>query len=125
MRSFQILDQNGNPIPINTLDAEVCELTGNEINPKWYCPLGRREDFKSRMEFITFAPNWFDSIGWRIAAHQLSLQGVLDDLAEGMKKYIGQTDEDGVKITLEYIYPYHCKVINTWIQKGYTAVSLD
>ena len=37
----------------------------------------------------------------------------------------GKRGEDSEVITLETIYPYHCKVINSWITKGYTAVSLD
>ena len=30
MNTFQILDKDGHPIPIGTLDKEVCILTGNE-----------------------------------------------------------------------------------------------
>jgi hypothetical protein len=38
-----------------------------------------------------------------------------------MKDFIGQTDEDGSVITLEVIYPYHTKLLNYWINAGYTA----
>lgn len=117
MNAFMILDKNNNPIPIKELDREVCELVGNEIDPKYYCTLGKREDFKSEWEYITCS-NWYDTIGWMIAKGK-NFQEILDYYAEGMKDFIGKTDENGETITLEYIYPYHTKVLNTWIKKGY------
>lgn len=125
MRKFQILDINGNPVLITDLDKEVCEITGNEVNKEWYCPLGRKEDYDSVLRFTIECPNWYDSIGWLIADKKMTLKGVLEYLAEGMSEFLGKVDESGNIITLETIYPYHCKVINYWIEKGYTAISLD
>ena len=51
MNAFQILDNQGNPLTMEQIDMEVCELTGNEVDPKHYCKLGNIKDFKSRREF--------------------------------------------------------------------------
>lgn len=56
-----------------------------------------------------------------IASEGKSLQDILDYYTDIMKEYIGQKDENGVTITLEYIYPYHTKLLNSWINKGYMA----
>ena len=125
MNAFQILDNQGKPIPINTLDKEVCEIIGNEVDPKYYCDLGRRSDYPEGMqgeiEYLRRTINWYDSIGWLIASEGLSFEGILQHYADGMKEFIGKVDEDGTVITLERIYPYHCMVLNTFINKGYTA----
>jgi len=120
MNAFQILDKNNNAIPINKLDEEVCKIVGNEKDSKWYCTLGRREDHESNWAFISKTTNWYDSIGWMIAEGK-SFQNILAYYAESMKEFIGEIDEDGTVITLEVIYPYHTKVLNSWINKGYTA----
>lgn len=121
MKSFQILDKENNPISINELDKEVCELTDNEQDKKWYCPLGNKKDHKSKIDFIRKCSNWYDTIGWMIASENKSFQDILDYYIEIMKEFIGKKDEDGTIITLEVIYPYHTKVLNTWINKGYKA----
>ncbi len=125
MNAFQILDKDNNPISIGQLDREVCELTGNEVDTKWYCTLGNRKDypegFKGDMEYSRRTSNWYDTIGWMIASEAKSLQDIIDYYADVMKEFIGQTDDDGSIITLEKIYPYHLKVLNTWINKGYQA----
>ena len=119
MNAFQILDKDNNPISINTLDLEVCNITGNEQDSKWYCPLGNRKDYDSERKFLRYANNWYDTIGWMIAANNKSFQDILDYYADTMKEFIGQPDEDGSIITLEVIYPYHTKLLNSWIEKGY------
>lgn len=125
MNAFQILDKDNNPVSIGQLDREVCELTGNEVHPKHYCTLGNRKDypegFKGEMEYHRRTSNWYDTIGWMIAYEAKSLQDIIDYYADVMKEFIGQTDDDGSIITLEKIYPYHLKVLNTWINKGYQA----
>jgi hypothetical protein len=121
MNAFQILDNQGNPLTMEQIDMEVCELTGNEVDPKHYCKLGNIKDFKSRREFAFNTYNWYDTIGWMIAADNKSFQDILDYYADSMKEFIGQKTEDGIEITLEYIYPYHTKVLNSWISKGYQA----
>lgn len=121
MNAFQILDAAGNPISINALDKEVCDIVGVEPDKKWYCKLGKREDYKSEWDYISRASNWYDTIGWMIASENKSFHDILAYYADGMKDFIGKIDENGVVITLEYIYPYHTKVLNAWIEKGYTA----
>lgn len=123
MNAFQILNSQGQAIPINQLDQEICDLIGNPIDPKHYCLLGKREDYpdtpSGEWKYLTSCPNWYDTIGWMIASENKSFEEILDFYAEPMKKFIGQKDSNGVEITLEYIYPYHTKVLNTFIQKGY------
>lgn len=121
MNAFQILDKNNNPIPINLLDKEVCELTGNEIDSKSYCPLGNIKDHESRIKFIFNTSNWYDTIGWMIASDNKSFEDILAYYADVMKEFIGELDENGTIITLELIYPYHTLLLNTWINKGYKA----
>lgn len=121
MNAFQILDNQGNPVTIGQLDREVCELTGNEVDAKHYCPLGNIKDHESRMKFVFNTSNWYDTIGWMIASENKSFQDILNYYADVMKEFIGKIDEDGNVITLEVIYPYHTLVLNTWINKGYVA----
>ena len=125
MNAFQILDKNNLPVSITTLDKEVCELVGNEVDEKHYCILGKRSDYpdthKGEMSYLSNTSNWYDTIGWMIASEGKSFQDILDYYADIMKEYIGKQDENGNIITLEYIYPYHTKVLNTWINKGYTT----
>ena len=125
MNAFQILDKNNLPVSITTLDKEVCELVGNEVDEKYYCRLGKRSDYpdthKGKMSYLSNTSNWYDTIGRMIASEGKSFQDILDYYADIMKEYIGKQDENGNIITLEYIYPYHTKVLNTWINKGYTT----
>jgi len=119
MNAFQILDKYNNPVPINQLDKEVCNLIGVESNPKYYCQLGKREDHKTEWDFLCKTSNWYDTIGWMIADTGRSFEEILEYYTESFKEFIDQVDENGVTITLEYIIPYHTKVIHYWMEKGY------
>ena len=124
MNKFQILNKNGEPIAINALDAEVCEIIGNDIHPKHYCVLGKRSDFpkgtRGGFEFLSQTSNWHDTFGWMIAEENKSFQDMIDYYTNVIKEWIGKVDEDGTVITVDLIYPYHMKVLRTWIAKGYT-----
>ena len=119
MTTFQILDKDGRPIPIGTLDKEVCILTGNEEDKRYYCRLGNRKDHKTEMDFIFSTHNWYDTIGWMIASMGYTLQELRDYYETPFKSILGKIDDNGDIITLEKIYPYHMKVIDFWIEKGY------
>jgi len=124
MNAFQILSPDNEPIPINVLDREVCVTLGIEVDNKQYCRLGKREDYpkgiKGEWNYLSNCPNWYDTIGWMIADGK-SLQGIIDYYTDIMKEYIGQKNEDGTIITIESIYPYHIKLLESWISKGYVA----
>ena len=120
-QGFQILDENNEPISMNELDKQVCELVGVEPDKKWYCKLGKREDYSSRMDYVMNAQNWYDTIGWMIAYEGRSFQQIIQYYIDTMKEFIGEIDEDGAVITIETIYPYHMKLLRFWIDKGYTA----
>lgn len=124
MNGFQILNKEGIAIHINKIDEEICELLNKPVDKNSYCMLGNREDYKSDWEYLTRCTNWFDSIGWMIAHDGKSFEQILEHYSEVMKEFIGQKDENGIAITLEDIYPYHCKVLNTFISKGYKAVQV-
>lgn len=124
MNAFKILDKEGVAIPINKLDEEVCNLFEIKVQPKTYCKLGKKEEFKDELEYLFRAQNWFDTIGWMIASENKSFQDILDYYADIMKDFIGVVDDDGNTITLETIYPYQTKLLNHWIEKGYIAVQV-
>jgi hypothetical protein len=122
---LQVLNKEGIPISMNALDAEVCEIVGVAIDDNCYCRLGRRDEFpdsfEGEMDYLRSASNWYDTIGCMIARENKSFQDVLEYYADAMKDFIGKKDNKGNVITLETIYPYHTKVLNTWIEKGYVA----
>lgn len=118
MNAFQILNKEGNPIPINDLDREVCELTGNEYDPKHYCVLGNRKDHKSDLDFMINTHNWYDTIGYQIS-QGMSFEDIYENWIKTMSDFIGQLDENGEVITVETCVPYHTKVLKSWIEKGY------
>ena len=124
MNKFQILNKNGEPIAINALDAEVCEIIGNDIHPKHYCVLGKRRDFpkgtRGEFEFLSQTSNWHDTFGWMIAEENKSFQDMIEYYTDAMKDFLGEPDANGVPMTIEMIYPYHMKVLKTWIAKDYT-----
>lgn len=108
MNAFQILDKDGIAIPLSILDKEVCDLKGIEPDPKWYCDLE-----------ASAMSSWYDTIGWLIASENKSFEDIIEYFTEPMRKYIGQVD-NGKVITLETIYPIRIKLLNMWIEKGYT-----
>jgi hypothetical protein len=121
MNAFQILDKNDEAIPINQLDREVCDIMEKEQDPKWYCTLGRESEYKSRIDYVLHAPNWYDTIGWMIANEGKSFQQIIEYYANVVEDFIGKKDENDKIITLEDIYPHQTKLINHWINKGYTT----
>lgn len=126
MPAFQILDKNNNPIPINKLDEEICQILGIEAHPKRYASFRKREEYSNDMkgEFdYKMQSNWFDTIGY-----QFSQGMTIEDIIESDKKdfadFIGKVCSDGSIITLEYINPGKMKVLNTWKEKGYKPISV-
>ena len=97
----------------------MCEIVGVEFDKKEYCRLGREEQFKSHIDFLFGTSNWYDTIGWLIASENKSFEEILDYYREPMEKYIGQDDGKGGLMTFESIYPFHTKVIYSWMEKGY------
>ena len=71
------------------------------------------------MDFIFSTHNWYDTIGWMIASMGYTLQELRDYYETPFKSILGKIDDNGDIITLEKIYPYHMKVIDFWIEKGY------
>ena len=122
MSAFQILDASGEAISMGALDREVCELWEVPVDPKYYAKPYPREHYpvgwKGEWDY-SGQPNWYDTIGWMIASENKSFQDILDYYADVMKEFIGRQDENGVTITLEYIYPKQTLLLNTWINKGY------
>lgn len=124
-KGFEIHDKDGKAININDLDREVCEIVGNEYDNKHYCLLGRREDHDSDFHFFSRTYNWFDTIGWMIASEGKTFEQIIEYYTEPMKEFLGQVAEDGTIVTIDYIYPYHMKLLRTWIAKGYQPKSVD
>jgi len=125
MNVFKILNKTGEALTIAELDAEVCKIVGVEIHPKYYCKLGKREEYKSNWDYVCHAQSWYDSIGWMIASDGKTFEGIIEYYTDLMKEFIGQLDDDGVTIiTIDVIYPYHMKVLRSWIEKGYQPISI-
>jgi len=81
---FQLFKKGSTePENLNKVDEELCKLTGDEIDPKYYCR------------------NWFDLIGWNIAVNGLQLG------SKELRDKIGQIDTDnGNKMLSTKILPY-------------------
>lgn len=130
MRKFQVLDSSGNPIKINELDLEVCQIQNKKQDPKWYCGFADPNDYEEGCQDAAWisaemTSNWFDTIGRMIADQQKSFQDIIDYYASVMEEFIGQPDETGKIITLEDCYPYRITLLKNWIKKGYIAKSLN
>lgn len=125
MNSYQILNKDGKPIAINVLDAEVCALLNVDVQVKHYCRLGKREDYpegrKGDFQYFSRTSNWHDTLGWLIAAENKSLEDIIEYYTNILKEWIGKEDESGGIISVDLIYPYHMKVLRSWIAKGYTT----
>lgn len=144
-KGLQIINKNGEKLPINKIDIEICKLLGNEVDPKRYCKLCNEEELiaKTRAKLekdptvnkdqigvlieweVAIQPNWFDSIGWMAANNNLSLDEIIESYRKPMEKWLGKTDSDGELITMESIYPAHMKVINYFKEKEYSLVGVE
>jgi len=125
---FQIRDAKGEAIAINTLDKEIAVLWGVEYHPKNYAVENSRDHYPDTVNgSIDYAdqPNWYDKIGYKIHSQGLSIQGVINDYKEVMVDHLGKKYKDGSVITLESIYPKVMLLLNTWLNKGYTAHQVD
>lgn len=72
---FQILNAEGEAIPINKLDEIVAKFWGVEVQEKSYARPYKRTDFPKGIigELQYYAcGNWFDVIGWSIYASKTS-----------------------------------------------------
>lgn len=124
--AFQILDKNNNPIAINQLDEEICKLLNIDITPKKYAVFRSRDEFsddlRGQIEYDT-QTNWYDSLGWMIATGK-NFQDIIEEYNNVFKDFLNKKDENGNVLTLEVIIPGKMKVLNYWINSGYTPKSI-
>ena len=124
--SFQILDKNNNPIPINSLDKEAAEFWGFKTdNPKLYAMPESRDKFpegwKGSFEFNSQS-NWYDSIGWAISFKKCTTwRQVKDYLLEAWQEYLLEYPE----ATEEECLGAKGRLIDHWESKGYTPKCVD
>src|SRR5688572_29988867 len=65
--SFQILDKENNPIDINILDKEACELWDKTYDDKSYASPAKKKEGESAIDFMRRdMTNWYDIIGYQI-----------------------------------------------------------
>ncbi len=118
MNSFQILDKNNNPIAINELDKEACELWNKAVDTKQYAyPEVKPEKFESYKDSFNFycgLTNWFDKIGWKIAQGRESWNTIKEEILEPFKEF-SKDEIDNYLPVAGYI-----NLINHWESKGYT-----
>ena len=116
--SFQIIDNTGDPIAIDVLDREVCELWGVEYDIKWYAKPNPRshyeESFKGAYEHAA-QNNWFDSIGYAIHSKKLNTWEEVINHFYGM---YGKIIEE-YKVKLSDLIPKEIKLIEHWVSKNY------
>lgn len=137
---FQILDKEGNAIPLSQLDKEAAEFWNKKYHKKWYA--NPSPEGTSVFEEVG---NWYDIIGWAIAnkrgsvsswynvvvyliAIPLGLRFINknEDFIELIKfeksgeKSLSLPEEVEINIycCLEYYRPY-IELIKHWMLKGY------
>lgn len=138
---FQILDKEGKAIPINLLDKEVCELWGDEIDPKYYCKPYTQEEILqqvkedpknkdkneeqlkclARWRYVSQS-NWYDQIGWVIHQYKFT---TWEQIYEYFKSYWKDFLEEHPQLTFEECDPKKVELINYWKEKGYTPKPVE
>lgn len=141
MNSFQILDKDGNAIPINTLDKEAADFWNKELDPKYYADPSKKDTDR------WLGANWFDTIGWYIANQGNYTTGWANVVSSLVAEPLGQClfkkqEDNTVKVakfvdckdgelhlescvekslflSLCFFQPF-IDLINHWAGKGYT-----
>lgn len=130
--SFQIIDKEGVPIGMNSLDKEACEFWGHEVCTKSYVtPSGQA------------GGNWFDIIGYMIHSPVIdekrkkgemtwsdvitSLYALHDsyDAYQALKESWSKDkiQEERTKV-LDYLHPY-IQLIKHWYDKEYKPLRVE
>lgn len=140
MKGLRVLDKDGKALSIKQIDAEICELIGNEVDSKWYSVMVNRKEFRknyieknniksSELFDAEIAearlPNWFDTIGYMCSNENKTLDEVVEFYRKGMEKFLGKPLKNGEIVTLEMIYPGELKVINYFKEQGYTLIGVE
>lgn len=75
--SFQILNKEGNAIPINELDKEAAEFWGKQVHLEQYASPFKPEPGMSEMDILRadMTSNWFDVVGRAIHQQGFALSG--------------------------------------------------
>lgn len=118
MNSFQILDEIGNPMRLQSLDIQASKLWKLEIDSKWYVAPNEES-----------LGNWFDTIGWSISKQKDYINWGLntwntikfDMLSIHAYAWVVLTPEEaGIKAcnTMRKLKPYF-ELIDYWESLGY------
>lgn len=137
MKSFRIVDKEGNIVPINQLDTEAAEFWGRKVHPTRYSsPKPEGYDQMSELEQLQhdLSANWFDMIGWNIANQGNHTTGWANVVYTMCVENLGRVfinKENSLQLILnaktiaqlqylinEYYKPY-LDLINNWAYKGY------
>ena len=103
MNSFQILDKEGNAIPINKLDEIAAKFWNQEPDSKKYAVPLPQSAFKDELDFC-IQGNWFDVIGWNIAYQGLNCRGwanVVASIIDHMNMNFINTEEGYINKPVE------------------------
>ena len=121
MSAFQILDQNLKPIPLATLDIEVCQIWEHDIHKTKYAS--------------NTCGNWFDVIGFQIATqkmfhdHGLNTWPTIKQNIFNVHSHNLATmtpEQAGVSCCriMRMLQPYF-DVIDVWSEKGYIPLKYN
>lgn len=132
-KGFQILDKEGNAIPINTIDEMVCEYWKVPVKKDSYAmPLTRDKfpkDIKGSMEYH-MQQNWYDKIGWLISQDKhVTWKSLKGDIIACQKDLLAESlynDDimDLIKILRELYKPW-LDLINHFESLGYQPKSVE
>lgn len=90
LNSFQILDKDGKPVGMETLDKQACVIWGKEFSKKGYAFPGEGR--------FAYSGNWFDTLGWIIANQGNACGGwtniIASMIAESIGMHLIDTDEN-------------------------------
>lgn len=124
---FQVLDEKGNPVTLESLDKDACDL--------WDCPYHSKYYASPDLAY----ENWFDCIGWAIAnpKNNTEVKDWLDVISKLLNIFDAEnlivinTEENilvlrptseeeprRVNGVIKYLSPY-IDLINVWKYKGY------
>lgn len=137
---FQIIGKNGEIIPLNVVDEEVCNFWGGKPHQKWWAsPIKQKEkpeSFESEADeeiwdakHISYkmTNNWYDTLGWLIHSGADTWDKLRESYISAYRELVeSHVGEKTYEITKETILgegsttKQFMNLIDFWEKQGYT-----